>query len=231
MPVTNFPDGINNGPLQSGAMQSYPALVPTLQHTYFNDFDSYTAGDFVLTSAGSGTAALVAGNNGLLILTNGAANGNNAWLQKTPADVSLVAGKQAWFQARFQVSDANLAAVVVGLQIVGTTPLTATDGVYFIKASGSTAMDFVVRKDATTGSTSATGVGTLANNTMVEVGFHWDGSSMIYAYVGGNRVARINATSAFLPDALNLAPVIGIQNGEAVSKTLTVDYIFTSTDR
>jgi len=228
--VTRFEYGVTN----VGQDTLFADMVqpdPTLFHQYFNDFDAYVAGDWVVTETDSGaTQALTAGDGGLLLITNTAADDDLVALQKTPADWSFTSGKKTFFRARFKVSVATQSDLVIGLQVVDTTPLDVTDGVYFLKADGSTAVSVICRKNATTGSTSASAITTLANDTFVELGWYYDGDSKVYYEVNGSVLGSLDASSAFLPDA-NVTVSFALQNGEAVAKTMTVDYIYVAKER
>ena len=117
-----------------------------------------------------------------------------------------------------------------GLILTDTTPLDATDGIYFQKDDGDAQLDIYVRKDATTGSTSVSNVATVVSDTFLTVGFEYDGMQTITAFVDNALVARLDASSTYLPDTL-LNVSFGVQNGEAVAKTLTLDYIFAAQER
>lgn len=228
--VTRFPNGVTNV-ADNALFADMVQPDPTKFHTFFDDFDTYAAGDWVVTETQAGaTQALTAGDGGLLLLTNSAADDDLVALQKTPAAFTFTAGKKTFFSCRFKVSDATQSDVVIGLQVVDTTPLDVTDGVYFLKADGSTAISVVCRKNATTGSTSASSIATLANDTFIELGFAYDGEGKVFYEVNGNVVGSLDASSAYLPDT-DCTVSFAIQNGEAVAKTMTVDYIFVAKER
>ena len=228
--VTRFPNGVTNAG-DTALFADMAQLDPTLFHTFFDDFDNYTAGDWTVTETDAGaTQALTAGDGGLLLITNTAADNDLVALQKNPAAFSFTAGKKLFFSARFKVSDATQSDLVFGLQVVDTTPLDVTDGVYFLKADGSTSVSVVCRKNATTGSTSAAGVATLADDTFITLGFAYDGEGKVAYAVNGAVVGSLDASSAFLPDA-NCTVSFALQNGEAVAKTMTVDYVFVAKQR
>lgn len=228
--VTRFPYGITN----VGDTNLFADMVkpdPTLFHEYFNDFDTYTAGDWVVTETQAGaTQALTAGDGGWLLLTNSAADNDLVALQKTPAAFSFTAGKKTFFRCRFKVSDATQSDLVIGLQVVDTTPLDVTDGVYFLKADGSTSISVVCRKDASTGSTSAAAIATLANDTFIELGFYYDGEGKVVYEVNGDVVGALDGSSSYLPDT-TCTVSFALQNGEAVAKTMTVDYLYAAKER
>jgi len=227
---TRFPYGLTN----VGETDLFADMVQpdaTLFHEYFNDFDTYTAGDWVVTETQAGaTQALTAGDGGLLLLTNSAADDDLVALQKTPAAFTFTAGKKTFFRCRFKVSDATQSDVVIGLQVVDTTPLDVTDGVYFLKADGSTAFSVICRKNASTGSTSASSIATLADDTFIELGFYYDGESKVVYEVNGSVKGSLDATSAYLPDT-TCTVSFALQNGEAVAKTMTVDYVYVAKER
>lgn len=228
--VTRFPNGVTNVN-DVNLFADMAQLDPTKFHTFFDDFDTYAAGDWVVTETQAGaTQALTAGDGGLLLLTNSAADDDLVALQKTPAAFTFTAGKKTFFRCRFKVSDATQSDLVIGLQVVDTTPLDVTDGVYFLKADGSTAVSAICRKNATTGSTSASSITTLADDTFVTLGFAYDGEGTVAYEVNGNVVGSLNASSTYLPDT-TCTVSFALQNGEGAAKTMTVDYIFVAKER
>jgi hypothetical protein len=225
--VTRFPNGVTNvGEDSPFADLSMP--VPTLFHTYFEDFDYYAAGDWTVTETQAGaTQALTDGDGGLLLITNTAADDDLVSLQKVGESFRFATGKKLFFEARFKVSDATQSDFVVGLQITDTTPLDVSDGVFFIKADGSTSVSLVVEKNNT--ATTTTSVATVANDTFIRLGFYYDGASAIEYFVNG--VTRGTSVTTNLVDDEDLTPTFAIQNGEAVAKTMTMDYIFVAKER
>lgn len=226
--VTRLPSGITNVSAES-MFADMVQSVPTIYHSYLNDFDTYVAADWVVTATGSTTQALTAGDNGLLLLTNSAANADLLALQKTPAAFLLDPVRKTFFAARFKVSDATLSSLVMGLQVVDTTPLDVTDGVYFLKSSASTAVSVISRKDATTGSTSASSVATMANDTFITLGWYYDANGKLLYMVNGTVVGSLSIASFFPDTAVTVS--FAIQNGEAVAKTMTLDYIYVAKSR
>lgn len=225
---TRFPVGVTNS--ASGTNTGMYGLPdPSSWHQYFDDFDTYTAGQWTITAVGAGTTALTDIDGGAILLTNAAADDDSRFHQKVGESFLMTAGKPAIFKARFKVSDATQSDLVIGLQVTDTTPLDATDGIYFIKADGSTSLSAVCRKNATTGSTSLTAA-TLANDTFVTVGWYYDGKASVAVFVDDAQVGTLDGSSTYLPDT-ELTVSFGIQNGEAVAKTMTVDFILASESR
>lgn len=227
--TTRFPFGVTNVTKQvPTGMMGQPD--PTKFHTFFDDFDTYTAADWTVTETGVATQALADGDGGWLLVTNAAADNDASFSQKVGESFLLEAGKKAFFKARFKVSDATQSDFVIGLQITDTTPLDATDGVYFQKDDGDALLDVYVRKDATTGSTSATGIATVVSDTFLTVGWYYNGVDEVAYYVNDVQLGHLDGSSSFLPDT-ELTVSFGIQNGEAVAKTMTVDFIFAAKER
>lgn len=232
MATTNLIDGVTNV-ASTSALGSYTMPDPTSAHTWFDDFDDYVAAEWIITETGTGTRAVGNLDGGVLVVTNGATDDNANFLQWS-GDTSSAAvetwkfesEKPLWFKARFKLSDATQSDFVIGLQITDTTPLAVTDGVYFLKADGSTTLNLLVTKNSTSTTTAAA---TLANDTYVTIGFVYDGGSKIDIYLNDNRVASSVTTN--LPDDEELTISFGVQNGEAVAKILSLDYLFVSKQR
>ena len=225
--VTRFPNGVTNvGEDSPFADLTMPA--PTKFHTYYEDFDYYVAGNWTVTETQAGaTQALTDGDGGLLLITNTAADDDLVALQKVGESYRFASGKELFFEARLKVSDATQSDVVIGLQITDATPLDVSDGVFFIKADGSTSVSLLVEKNGTATTTSS--VATMANDTFISLGFYYDGASSIQYSVNG--VVKGTSVTTNLPDDEDMTVSIALQNGEAVAKTMTVDYVFVAKER
>lgn len=224
---TRFPFGLTNVS-ESNSLADLGMPSPTKFHSYMEDFDYYVAGDWTVTETDSGaTQALTDGDGGLLLVTNTAADNDLVGIQKKGESFRFASGKKLFFEARFKVSDATQSDLAIGLQITDTTPLDITDGVFFLKADGSTSVSFLVEKNNTATTTSA--VATMADDTFITLGFNYDGGGLMEYCVNGV-VAGTSAVTN-LPDDEDLAISFALQNGEAVAKTMTVDYIFVAKER
>jgi len=225
--TTRFPNGVTNVG-EDSLFAAMGQLAATKFHTYFEDFDYYVAGDWTVTETdANATQALTDGDGGLLLITNTAADDDLVALQKKGESFRFATGKKLFFEARFKVSDATQSDVVMGLQITDTTPLDVTDGVFFIKADGSTSVSLLVEKNNT--ATTTASVATMANDTFVRLGFYYDGVSQIQYFVNGV-LGGASATTNLVDDE-DLTISFAIQNGEAVAKTMTVDYVFVAKER
>lgn len=229
MGTTRFSKGVTNIP-QGSTLGTYLAMDPTKIHEFFSDYDTYAAGDYTVTATGAGTAAAASGDGGLLAVTTSGTSADNVFMQLTNGTFLLDATKRAWFKARIKVDNIATVQLFAGLQSVTTTPLTATDGIYFIKTNAGTSLDVIVRKNTTTGSTSQTGQVALVNDTFVDIGWYYDGADKVLFYANGAQIGTFTTVSAYFPDAI-LTPSFGIQTGAAATRLLTVDYVFAAKER
>ena len=230
MSTTRFPSGVTNVAKESTlGMLGMPD--PTKFHTFFDDFDRFVAADWTITTteagAGSASEALANEDGGVLLITNDAADNDADFFQKVGESFKFESGKKLWFKARFKVSDATQSDFVIGLQITDTSPLDVTDGVFFMKDDGDANLDFYVEKDNS--ATSATAIATVADATYMTVGFYYNGSDEVQYFVNDVKLGTLATTN--LPNDEELTISFGIQNGEAVAKTMSVDYILAVKER
>lgn len=224
--TTNEPGGITNAVIGS-ALASYGDMDPSVFNFYFNDFNAFTVGatgaaDWKLTTVGTTpTAALAAGNGGILSMVNSAAQNDLDSLQLQVATMAIVAGSKAWFKARFQVSNATNSVFTIGMIQTTTTPLTVTDGIWFSKANATTAMNLNIAKSSAV--TTISSVATLANTTYLNVGWHYNGNNAVDVFVNNVRVGGTTVLTN-LPTA-NLNLTLALSNGTAAANTMLVDYV------
>jgi len=233
MALTNFYPGVSvANPASAGMGPETPLFDPVQHVVFFDDFFRYNAADWVITTteagAGSATEALIDGHGGLLLITNDAADNDLDFFQNVKESFRFALGRKAWFKTRFKVSDATQSDVVIGLQITDTTALDVTDGVFFLKADGVATMDFIVEKDGT--QSTITSAATLVSDTFITLAFYFDGLSTFQVYVNDVPAGKIT-TTANMPNDEDVTVSFGIQNGEAVAKTMTVDFILAAMER
>lgn len=224
-----FTNGVTNVASDKNLGQ-YLAPDPTLVHQFFNDFNIYLATEWTVTTteagAGDATEAIEDEDSGVLLLTNDDADDDLDFLQTVDEIFALESGKKCWFKARLKVSDAIQSDFVVGLQVRDTTPLAVTDGVWFQKDDGDDDLDFHIAKASSQSSQS--NIATIVDDTYLTVGFYFDGLTTIHYYINDVELGTVE-TSDF--PTTELCVSFGIQNGEAVAKTMSVDFLFASKER
>lgn len=223
---TRYPSGVTNV-----ASQTTTGMLGVLDsskwHTFFDDFDLYTAADWTVTEVGVATQALADEDGGTLLITNAGADDNSSFQQKVGESFLFATTKKLIFKARFKVLDATQSDFVMGLQITDTMPLDVTDGVFFQKDDGDANLDFHVEKNNV--ATDSTAIHTMVSDTYVVVGFYYDGVSEVQVFVDDAKVATLATTN--LPDDEILTISFGVQNGEAAAKTMTLDYVLAAKER
>jgi hypothetical protein len=228
MSMTRFPNGLSTA-RSIAPMGAYTHPDETDQHAYNNDFNSYSSTDWTITVVGSSTPALVAGDGGLLGITTSASSADSAFLQKTIAAFTFETGKPMWFAARFKVSTLATTAVI-GLQVIDTTPLDVTDGIYFLTTTATGAVTGICRKNATTGSI-AKACGTLVADTYTELAWYWDGKDTVNFYQDKVQQGSVTGVAAnYLPDT-TCTVSMGVQTDSANARTMTIDYIMVAKSR
>jgi hypothetical protein len=226
-----FPNGVANRPSTHAFGRLNHPDVSSI-HRYFNDFDTYAAGDWTLSkNGGTGTQALAAGDGGWLVMTNSAGATDMMQNQLAVATYSVTAatssqaGKDMWFGIRFKTDSASLSTILVGLYTVKTTAATTapTDGFWFKKTAGAAAIDMI---DSTGSTLTATSTGaSMADDTFIELAFHYftgGAANELRGFVNG--VQTCSRTIGTAPTG-NLALSFVQNNSSAVARTMTVDWV------
>jgi hypothetical protein len=175
-----------------------------------------------LVEAGIGESTITAVDavGGQILLTTDALENDGINMQLAGENFRLATGKPCYFGIKVKVSEATQSDILVGLCITNTDLLAGmSDGAYFRKADGSTAMSFVLEKN--TGET-AGAVLTVAANTFYILEFFFDGVN-VDSFVDGVLQTRMVMTN--LPDDEELTPSVQYLSGAAGVKTATIDWI------
>lgn len=204
--------------------------APVENHLYLeysNDFLQYVAGDWTVTAAGGGTAALSAatavGQHGILLLTNSAGGTDLTSLQLLPAPVFMSATKRMAFKAKISRNNAD-ATIGVGLQATNTTPFTLVSGLWFQITGAGTDVTFAASKASTaTTATMTAAYPTSALTTYIDLGFYYDGMSGLTYFLNG--VAQGSIATTNIPSSIALRPTFGILNTTANARTMHVDFV------
>ena len=229
--TTHFTSGVTNVGTDS-TLGKLKAPAPHKYHTYFNDFDTYLAADWTITTTedgtGSATEALADGDGGLLLVTNAAGDNDHDFFQLVKEGYKYEAGKQLAFNMRFKTSDATQSDIVAGLQLTDTSPLDVTDGIFFLKSDGAATISFIVEKDST--QSTLTLPNSLADDTFMTIGFVYDPKDQKF-HVFQNNVLAGTVVSTNAPDDEELNVSFGIQNGASAAKVMTIDYVLAGKER
>ena len=251
---TRFPAGVSTQAIGS-TLGQYPLPDPTDLSVDFEDFFQYVAGDWTVTNTSSyQTIGLVTGNGGIISTTGGASSvtGNIGAIQANPLNFNIATNtitatapptQVAWFYTAFKATTAinNQLQVGVASSIAALTP---TDGIYFNKAAGSTAITFVVRKGsaslaATAYSSGTTTVATLVDATFIKLGWYYDGKGNIDVFVNDAKVCSVDVGAstgtmvATFPNATNLGMGFGCKAAATAPTTadMIVDFMLSAQTR
>jgi hypothetical protein len=235
--TTHFTSGVTNV-VTGGTGELLKQPDPIKYHVYHEDFDKYTASDWVITTteggSGAATEALGDGDGGLLVVTNDDADDDSDEFQWAGGSGGVIesfkyeATKGLYFKTRFKVNDATQSDFAVGLVITDTTVIDGTtDGIFFRKADGATSIELVIEKDSTETTVSC---GDAADDTFMTLGFYYDPRIRKFSVYKDN-VKVGSAVNTNAPYDEELAVTFAIQNGAAAAKVMTMDYISAGKER
>lgn len=198
---------------------------------YFQDFFAWTAAEWVVTETGTNTQAITDEHGGVLLLTNAAADNDLTSLQlgntgdaATGESIACASGRVVFFETRLKISDATQSDFLAGLVVTDTTPLANANGIHFIKDDGDTQLDIVTTN--TSVSTIQTNVFTVGTSYM-KLGFKVTGLDKVEYWVND---VKVGTNSSQIPTT-EIRPTFHIQNGEAVAKTMSIDYFVVAATR
>ena len=176
-----------------------------------------------VVEAGSGTSEWAPSDTerGASTITCAANEDDGYSAQLLGESILLDSGNWAYFRCKFSVNDADQTDLFVGFAITDTAILGGvTDRIGFQSVDGDAGLDFLVEKDST--ETKTEDVGTLADDTDIDVEFVWDGNaSSLYSYVDGSLCSTQTATTNLPNDEL-LRLSVEFLTGEAVANTMTI---------
>lgn len=185
------------------------------------DFHKYVAGDWTVTETQPGaTEAVTDTVHGALLITNSAADNDLVGMQLVPETFVPTAGRNIYFECRLQVNNATESDWACGLAVKDITfPATPADGIFFRKDDDDIYIDALCVNTAVVSTENA--IATNANATYVTLGFRVVGTSYVDFWVNGVKKTTINTSIPTTQLSLSFA----LQNGEAVAKTMLIDYI------
>lgn len=204
---------------------------------YSNDFVSGPATDAawdaagewaitrVQTGTGSSTITRTDAVGGALLITTDDAENDGINMQLIGKSFELTTDQRFYLGAfGLKLSDATQSDLFVGASVTNTDILAGvTDSIGFRKVDGAATLSYVVEKNSTETTGTAT---TLADATAVDLEFFYDGpASTLEFFVNGSSVATPALTNLPNDEALRLS--IHFLTGAAAAKTFTLDRLKT----
>jgi hypothetical protein len=232
--VSFYDPDVSTGYASSSLWRSCPLLeymydpsIGTLLDFQGNSYDAAaTTGDFVLTQATAGTAAMSTTEQGTLLVNAGSTTSTHGANVQRPKSMFIpAAGKHIW--AEFNVSYTGVTNLnvetAVGLAeidttVIGSSAVSTVNHILFESVTDDGILLFNSMK-ASTGNTPAA-AHTIVSGTKVRLGFYVDGVTSVQAYVNG--VATGSAVATANVPIVALYPTFVCQSGGTDSPVLAV---------
>jgi len=184
-------------------------------------YDVDTTNVWKETSSGSGTGLTVQNERGgFAKVTNGTSNNNFYFYESIKEVGRLQANKGLWFRTFMKIADADAGEWFIGLcarLASGNLFDNRVDAIGFYGSDGSVQIHGECRKDGT--ATPETGLESLADNAVVELGIRVNGITEVELYVNDGRKVLINTN---LPDDEEMCFSFGVRNGLASANSMSV---------
>lgn len=219
--------------------QMSPFKFTTFLEDFVKDFDigAATPLNWTVTKVGTGTITVGSQDQGVITLTNSAADNDALSCQIKNPHFVFRSGKDSWFATRFKINDATQSDALIGMTGLDTTPIGGVgteetgvaDGVFFYKIDGQTDLRFASRKGGVTVAQKSA-IATLADATNVFIGWHYDGTEF-KIYVADVLVATVAAPFATGVPANVVGMNVSMQNGEAVAKSMDLCLLYSAQER
>lgn len=204
---------------------------------FFEDFHTYVADAWTVTEVGTSLQKVLDARNGILSLISGASenDGSNLQLGGSADDETIgnsflpASGKNMWFECSIASAAWTQHELFVGLHIQDTSVAESrgSDYIGFRSTDGSAVVDV----QAAAGSVASVVASVLTPSdsatTFYKLGFKVTSLDKIEFYVNDALIATITGTIPTTAMKLTIAHTAG----EAVAKTLNIDYIYMAQDR
>lgn len=146
-----FPQGLSTFPPRS-ILGTYPVATSPTQIAVTEDFIPYLATDYTVSTAVAGTVATFPFQAGAVKLATSASATDTIWLARNGQGFQFMPLNQMWFDVKLayprSVLNANDTNIYAGL-FDNVVPTSANNGVYFIKPTGGTTVNLVIKKGGT----------------------------------------------------------------------------------
>lgn len=150
--ATRFPKGLNTFAPRS-ALATFPVAPSPSEVIVTEDFIPYVAAKYTVTTAVAGTVTTFPWLTGMVKLATSASATDTIWMMLNGAGFQFLPLNQLWMNSRVvyprTVNNANDTNFYTGL-FDNAVPTSATNGVYFFKPTGGTAVHLVIKKAGTT---------------------------------------------------------------------------------
>lgn len=230
--VTSYYDPVANPKFTSSMWKNCPLLELNHDPFQLNMFDeahtSYnataTTGDYLLTQATAGTAAMSTTTSCALTLNAGSTtNTQGPNVQRLKSGFVVTAGKDLWFECRFQVTSATLSfRAFYGLAesntaIIASSVLASINNIGWSSVTGNGVLLFGATKASAATTQAST---TLVSGTVVQLGFYYDGTAdTVQQYVNGVATGT-PITTTNIPKVI-VYPSMVVQSAGTDQPTLT----------
>lgn len=206
--VSHFEDTINRSRAQNGLWKTCPLLEyihdPTIGFLLDERFHAYdaaaTTGDYVLTQAVAGSAALSTSVPGCLSINSGSTTSpQGANVQHNKAAFIPAAGKHIWaeFRVKFTgVANLNVEAAIglfeLDTTVIASSAVSTSNGIGWTTVTDDGVLLFNCEKATAAVTSSAT---TIVSDTFVNLGFYVNGVTSIQQYINGVATGTAVATA------------------------------------
>lgn len=231
---THYPGGISNTS-PGDPLYMFPYLDPTQFHTWWNDFDNYTAADWTVTkTTSSGIDRATTGDGGVLSITPGTADVVSSmvsaqWDGNSGAAVvenfAFSTSKYWFLKVRAKLSEVTNSKLLLGCAITDTTPFSTTAQLALVKAGGAATIAGTVTSASTSSSVTA---GTIVADTYFTAAMVNNvAAGVIQVFFNGSLIGTMATTNT---PTVTLAPTIAFVS-EAASVNLLLDYMLIALER
>ena len=202
-------------------------FTPEYAARFEDHFYRWIAGEWTVTETGAGTRAITPLVNGVLLVTNAAADNDCNEILTQNESFKLVEAYPFYASIRFKISDPTQSDFWFGL-ITGTSYFGGPpdDAAIFSKQDGDANLDVITRTNAAQTLTD-TGLDLVAL-TWYRLGIHWDGHDTVRFFVFRDAdmyCLHQDAHTTHICQDEEMRLGFGIMNGEAVAKVMYVDYL------
>ncbi len=179
---------------QRSVLNTLPLPGTSQQIIKYENFIPYNAANYTITQTNGAVAAAALNSGAVLISTTGTTTSDAAYISTPVANQQVVPGNQLWFDAKIVNRQVSTDYTLYCGLFDNVNPASASNGIYFVKPSGGTTVNFVIKKAGTT--TTFTTIADLARPSGLPALADPNGSAGVLttAGSGGNYTSVVVAT-------------------------------------